>query len=43
LVVTEFFPADYVTDGSVSYQTELQSALDAAVASHRNIVFPPIV
>lgn len=43
LVVTDFLPAGYVTDGSVSYQTELQSALDAALTSHQNIVFPPIV
>jgi parallel beta-helix repeat protein len=43
LVVTEFLPAEYVMDGTVSYQAELQAALDVAAESSRNVVFPPMV
>lgn len=42
IVATGFLPAGYVQDGSVSYQTELQAALDTAAKSGRQIVFPPM-
>ena len=36
IVVTDFFPAGYVKDGSVGYQKHIQRALDAAVgAAHQ--------
>jgi hypothetical protein len=41
LNVAAFLPAGYVTDGSISYQAELQKALDAAEG--RTLVFPPLV
>ncbi|MBI3462095.1 MAG: hypothetical protein HY000_03410, partial [Planctomycetes bacterium] len=42
IVVSDFLPAGYVRDGSVSYQAELQAALDAAAGTGRQIVFPPM-
>lgn len=41
--VTEFLPKNYVKDGSVSYQKQLQRAIDAAVARKCNLLFPPMV
>src|SRR5262245_28549271 len=41
LSVADFLPKDHVTDGSVSYQTHLQKALD--VAAGKSLVFPPMV
>ena len=43
LSVTDFFPQNFLKDGSVSYQTAIQQALDAAKKSHRAVVFPPII
>ncbi len=43
LVVTDYLPRDFVTDGSISYQPLLQKALDEAAKSKRNVVFPPIM
>lgn len=43
VVVTDFLPRDFVTDGSISYQPLLQKALDEAAQTKRNIIFPPIV
>jgi hypothetical protein len=43
LSVTEFLPKGYVTDGSVSYQAELQKAIDAAASAGRTLVFPRMV
>jgi parallel beta-helix repeat protein len=40
--VADFLPAGYVTDGSVSYQTDIQSAIDAARARRQNVVFGPL-
>ncbi len=40
--VLDFLPKGYVTDGSVSYVAELQSALDAAGRAGRTVVFAPI-
>ncbi|HID21677.1 MAG TPA: right-handed parallel beta-helix repeat-containing protein, partial [Planctomycetaceae bacterium] len=41
--VTTFLPAGYVTDGSVSYQSALQKALDVALTTERvMVVFPPM-
>ncbi|MCA9231328.1 MAG: right-handed parallel beta-helix repeat-containing protein [Planctomycetales bacterium] len=38
--VTEFLPAGFVRDGSVSYQHEIQRAIDAAAQSGQSLVFP---
>lgn len=43
LSVAEFLPAGYVMDGSVSYQAELQAAIDAAAEQRRTLVFPPMI
>jgi parallel beta-helix repeat protein len=40
--VTDFLPEGFVSDGSVSYQTQLQQALDAVPASGGEIVFAPL-
>lgn len=40
--VTGFFPDGYVTDGSVSYQTEIQRAIDSAALTGGEIVFAPM-
>ncbi|HEX4128731.1 MAG TPA: right-handed parallel beta-helix repeat-containing protein [Pirellulales bacterium] len=40
--VADFLPANYVTDGSVSYQEQLQKAIDA-VGPGGTLVFPPMV
>jgi len=42
VIVTDFLPRDFATDGSVSYQPFLQKALDEAAKAKRNVVFPPI-
>lgn len=39
-VATDFLPAGYVTDGSVSYQKELQAAVDHAASHGGVLVFP---
>ncbi len=42
--VTDFFPENFVTDGSVSYQKEIQAALSAVDSSQVSaLVFPPMV
>jgi len=43
LQVTDFLPAGYVVDGSVSYQAAIQKALDVAAQTRRALVFPPMV
>lgn len=40
--VTGFLPEGYAADGSVSYQAELQEALDAAAESGQNVLFAPM-
>lgn len=42
LSVADFLPEGYVTDGSVSYQAEIQQAIDAAAARRATLVFPPM-
>ncbi|MCA9041504.1 MAG: right-handed parallel beta-helix repeat-containing protein [Planctomycetaceae bacterium] len=41
--MTDFFPDGYVSDGSISYQTQLQEALDAAGEGGKRIVFPAMI
>jgi parallel beta-helix repeat protein len=41
--VTGFFPDGYVTDGSVSYQTQIQKAIDSAASNGGEIVFAPMI
>jgi Right handed beta helix region len=43
LSVTDFLPRGFVKDGSVSYQAEIQKALDATARDGRTLVFPPMV
>ena len=43
IIVTDYFPDSYVTDGSVSYQKEIQKALDGAGANAAVVVFPPMI
>lgn len=40
--VTDLLPADYVTDGSVSYQPQIQQAIDAAALTGGEVIFAPI-
>lgn len=40
LSVADFLPKGHVTDGSVSYQGEIQKAIDAAAREGRTLVFP---
>lgn len=40
LSVVDFLPKGHVTDGSVSYQAEIQKAIDAAARAGRTLVFP---
>ena len=40
--ITDFLPQDYKTDASVSYQPEIQKALDAAAGTGKTVVFPPM-
>lgn len=41
--VADFLPPGYVADGSISYQAEIQQALDAAVGRGATVLFPPMV
>ncbi|NLP11814.1 right-handed parallel beta-helix repeat-containing protein [bacterium] len=41
--VTEFLPKGYSKDGSVSYQSHLQRALDAASEKRQALLFPPMI
>ena len=43
LSVGAFLPDGYVTDGTVSYQREVQDALDAAGRARCTLLFPPMV
>lgn len=43
LSVIEFLPKGYVTDGTVSYQAEVQKAIDAAAETGRTLLFPGMV
>ena len=40
---TQFLPEDYVTDGSISYQPQLQKAIDTAAQLGTVLVFPPMI
>lgn len=40
LSVADFLPKGHVTDGSVSYQAEIQKAIDSAAREGRTLVFP---
>ena len=42
LPVTAFLPQGYATDGSVSYQPQLQEAIEEAARLRRTLVFPPM-
>lgn len=41
--VSEFLPDGFAADGSVSYQSQLQRAIDAAAEAGGEIIFAPIV
>ena len=41
--VTRFLPDGYVTDGSVSYQTQIQKAIDSVALTGGEIVFAPMI
>lgn len=41
--VTGFLPGGYVTDGSTSYQTQIQKAIDSAASTGGEIVFAPMI
>lgn len=41
--VTGFLPGGYVVDGSVSYQTQIQKAIDSAATTGGEIVFAPMM
>ena len=41
--MADFLPRGYVQDGSVSYQAELQTAIDFAAGRHGTLVFPPMI
>jgi hypothetical protein len=43
LSLADFLPSKYVTDGSVSYQAQIQKAIDVAAHTGRVLVFPPMV
>ncbi len=43
LSVADFLPKGYVTDGSVSYQKEIQQAIDTAARDGRTLVFPAMI
>jgi parallel beta-helix repeat protein len=42
IIATEYLPAGFLTDGSASYQSALQRAIDDAIRTGRAIVFPPM-
>ncbi len=41
--VVDFLPEDFAVDGSVSYRSEIQHALDSAAGRGATIVFPPMI
>ena len=41
--VSRFLPDGYVTDGSISYQAQIQQALDAAASTGGDVVFAPMI
>lgn len=43
IYVSDYLPKNYVRDGSVSYQCEIQNAIDDAAREGRTLVFPPMV
>lgn len=43
IVVTDFLPTGYVTDGSVSYQARIQEAIDSAPPTGGKVVFAPLI
>ncbi len=40
LNVADFLPVGFVTNGTVDYTTQMQAAIDEAVASKRRLIFP---
>ncbi len=40
IAIVDYLPADFVTDGSISYQSDIQAALDAAAGTGATVVFP---
>ena len=42
LSLTEFLPDDYVSDGTVSYQREIQQAIDTAAQERLPLLVPPL-
>lgn len=43
LSVADFLPAGFKRDGSVSYQADVQRAIDAAGREGKTLVFPPMI
>ena len=43
LSVAEFLPDNYQKDGSVSYQEEVQNAMNAAAKNSSTLIFPPMI
>ena len=43
VLVTDFLPASFVKDGSISYQAEIQKAIDMAAGTGGTLIFPPMV
>ncbi len=43
VLVTDYLPESYVRDGSISYQKEIQKAIDMAAGKGVTLIFPPMV
>ena len=43
VLVTDFLPESYVKDGSISYQREIQEAIDIAAGKGVTLIFPPMI
>ncbi|HQK77935.1 MAG TPA: hypothetical protein PKZ25_17200, partial [Candidatus Hydrogenedentes bacterium] len=43
VLVTDFFPKGYATQGELSYQQEIQNAIEAAAERKQSVLFPPMV
>lgn len=43
VLVTDYLPESYVKDGSISYQKEIQKAIDIAAGKGVTLIFPPMV
>src|SRR5262245_61967595 len=42
VLVTDYFPAGFVKDGSISYLPAIQLAVDEAARTGRAVMFPPL-